>query len=312
MRYKACTAENIQFLQTCIAGDHPDKPKLAQKRFHNVSIITAWNAYKDQINKLGSDKFTNDNGQTLTTFYSKDQWAEDGKSHKQKWWKKQNSKHQNQKSNTLSPALQTALWELPYGSTEHVPGKLSICIGMPVMLHQNDATECCITKGAECAVAGWQATMGSHGKPMLETLFVELLNPPKTVKIEGLPPNVVPITWHFTKTTCKLRNDEVITVSRNQVLVLSNFSMTDYAAQGKTRSNNMVELNNCKNHQSYYTCLPRSATAEGTIILQGSDFNKITGGAHGTLQQEFYELEILDEICKIWWSASRQYRWSLT
>ena len=104
-------------------------------------------------------------------------------------------------------------------------------------------------------MAGWQASMGSHGKPMLETLFVKLSNPPKTIQIEGLPDNVVPITRWSTKTIRKLWNDQVITVSRNQVLVLPNFAKTDYAAQGRTRPDNMVELNNCRDHQSYYTCL---------------------------------------------------------
>ena len=75
--------------------------------------------------------------------------------------------------------------------------------------------------------------------------------------------------------------------------------MTDYAAQGRTRANNVVELNNCRDHQSYYTCLSQSATAEGTIILQGFHSTKITGGAHDTLQQKFCELEILDLLCKM-------------
>ena len=66
----------------------------------------------------------------------------------------------------------------------------------------------------------------------------------------------------------------------------------------KTPSN-VVELNNCRDHQSYYTCLSQSVTAEGTIILQGFDSTKITGGAHSTLQQEFRELEILDLLCKM-------------
>ena len=199
----------------------------------------------------------------------------------------------------MHPAFQNALWSLPHGSTEHIPGKLSICMGMPVMLRNNDATECCMTKGAEGTVAGWQASIGKQGKPMLDTLFVKLSNPPKLVQIEGLPLNVVPITRRSTKTVCKLWNDDVITISRNQVLVLPNFAMTDYSAQGHTRPDNVVELNNCKTHQSYYTCLSRSATADGTIILQGFDSSKITGGAPGYLRQEFWELEILDYISKM-------------
>ena len=72
-------------------------------------------------------------------------------------------------------------------------------MGMPVMLRNNDATECCMTKGAEGTVAGWQASIGKQGKPMLDTLFVKLSNPPKLVQIEGLPLNVVPITRRSTK-----------------------------------------------------------------------------------------------------------------
>src|ERR1700679_1907210 len=114
---------------------------------------------------------------------------------------------------------------------------------MPVMLCHNEATECCITKGAEGTIAGWQALMGSHGKPMLDTLFVKLLNPHKIVQFEDLPPNVVPITQHSTRIVCKMWNDDVLTVSRNEVLVLPNFAMTDYASQGHTRPDNIVELN---------------------------------------------------------------------
>src|SRR6266481_9216339 len=113
--------------------------------------------------------------------------------------------------------------------------------------------------------------MGPHGKHILNTLFVRLTNPPKEIHIDGLPLNVVPITRHSAKIMCKLWNDDVVTVSRSQIHVLLNFAMTDYAAQGRTCPDNVVELNNCKDHFSYYTCLSRSATAAGTIILQGFD-----------------------------------------
>lgn len=48
--------------------------------------------------------------------------------------------------------------------------------------------------------------------------------------------------------------------------------------------------------QSYYTALSRSSTAAGTLILQGFDAKKITGGASAALRQEFRNLEILDGI----------------
>ena len=46
--------------------------------------------------------------------------------------------------------------------------------------------------------------------------------------------------------------------------------------------------------------LSRSSTAEGTIIIQGFNPNKITCGAPGYLRQEFRELELIDEITRLW------------
>jgi hypothetical protein len=37
-------------------------------------------------------------------------------------------------------------------------------------------------------------------------------------------------------------------VSREQDLVLANFSMTDFSSQGKTYLNNPVDLNYCQSH----------------------------------------------------------------
>jgi hypothetical protein len=302
MRYKSCTPQDISFLRTRIAGKGPGDPKLAQKRFRNVSIITALNAQKDKINELGCDRFAAENNQTLTSFYSIDKWRnpDEGKGQKRHGRTNKNLVDPARKKNTLSPQLQEILWEQPHASSnKHIPAKLTLCVGMPVMLRHNDATECCITKGAEATVAGWQSTQGPAGQNVLDTLFVKLKDPPKTVKINNLPDNVVPLTRHSTATLCSLPNDDVISLSREQVLVLPNFSMTDYASQGRTRPDNVVDLNNCRTHLSYYTCLSRSANAEGTIIVQGFDPKVITGGASGYLRQEFRELELLDEITRM-------------
>src|SRR6202041_187338 len=75
--------------------------------------------------------------------------------------------------------------------------------------------------------------------------------------------------------------------------------MTDYASQVKTRPFNPVDLSNCRNHQSYCTCLSRSATATGTIIVQSFSPQMITSGGTGYLREEFCKLEILDEITKM-------------
>ena len=60
-----------------------------------------------------------------------------------------------------------------------------------------------------------------------------------------------------------------------------------------------VDLSNCRNHQSYCTCLSRSATAAGTIIVQSFSPQMITSEATGYFREEFCELEILDEITKM-------------
>jgi hypothetical protein len=300
MRYRSCTSQDIAFLRSRIAGKGPKDPKLAQKNFRNVSIITAFNSQKDKINQLGCERFAAENNQTLTSFYSIDRWKDPEESKKNKGRPKKKLVDPVRKSNVFSPQLQKALWEQPHASSnKHVPGKLTLCIGMPVMLRHNDATECCITKGAEATVVSWQSIEGPEGQTVLDTLFVKLTNPPKTVKIDGLPENVVPITRHITATMCSLPNDDEISLSRDQALVLPNFGMTDYASQGRTRPYNIADLNSCRSHQSYYTCLSRSATAEGTIIVQGFDPKIISGGASGYLRQEFRELELLDEITRL-------------
>jgi hypothetical protein len=298
MRYKSCTTEDIEFIQSRIAGKGPNKPQLAQKRFRNVSIITAFNNQRDKINELGSKRFAEDNNKPLKMFYSMDRWndniTDDSVKAKKTDSGKKNPSHNKDK---LPPYIQKILWEQPHGTSDkHVPGKLALCIGMPIMLKHNDATECCITKGAEATVVNWQTVKGPEGQDMLDTLFVKLKNPPKTIQIPNLPENIVPITRHVTTMKCYLFNDDALTISRDQSLILPNFAMTDFACQGRTRPDNVVDLSSCRSHQSYYTCLSRSASADGTILIQGFDESKIMGGTSGYLRQEFRELEILDEI----------------
>ena len=91
----------------------------------------------------------------------------------------------------------------------------------------------------------------------------------------------------------------IIEIIRDQVPVIPNFAMTDYGSQGRTRPNNVVDLQNCKNHQSVYTCLSRGSTLEGTIIVQSFHTDKLKCGIPGSLRQEFRELELLDEITKL-------------
>ena len=159
-------------------------------------------------------------------------------------------------------------------------------------------------RGHEGFVHGWQYKIGSKGQNMLDPLFIKLKDPPSCVRIPGLPKNVVPVFPTTTNVKVMLPNDEKYYINHTQVEVLVDFAMTDFASQGKTRPDNPSDLNNLRSHQLYYTALSRSATAEGTLILQGFDPKQITGGCSGALRQEFRELELLDEITRLQYIVS--------
>ena len=187
----------------------------------------------------------------------------------------------------LTKADQEALWECCPHMSNHVPAKLSLCVGMPVMIRNNEATELCVTKGQEAVVVGWDVSDGPYDRQVLETLFVQLINPPKDVQLADLPMNVIPLTKTMSSIQCKARSDQLLQIKRHQVPVLLNFAMTDYASQGKTRKYNVVDLGYSRDHQSYYTALSRSSSAAGTVLIQNFSIHKITCGISGWLRQEF-------------------------
>jgi hypothetical protein len=306
MRFGACTPDDIKYLETRIAGKGLDCPKLSDKKLRNVSIITARNVQKDHINYLGALRFAKDTGQTLTHFYSIDKWGEEADISVQKVKKRYKTK-KILLGPTIGPKIQEMLWNMHHSDTDHIPGKLSLCIGMPVMIRNNDATELCITKGQEGYVVGWQSSDGPYQSKILDTLFVKLDEPAKTVNLDGLPENVVPLTRMSKNIKCITPSGINIPINRSQIQVLPNFAMTDYACQGKTRPLNVVDLSYCHDHQSYYTCLSHSATSEGTVIVQGFNAKIITKGISGYLRQEFRELEILNEITRLKYEQQLPY-----
>jgi len=140
-----------------------------------------------------------------------------------------------------------------------------------------------VTNGAEAIVVGWNSHMITTEKQVLDTLFVRLQNPPTDIQLDDLPLNVVPISRHTISIKCELPNDNILTVSRDQVPVIPNFAMTDFASQGRTRTNSVVDLHNCCSHQSVYTCLSCSASIDAMVLVQGFDPSKVQGGLSGYL-----------------------------
>ncbi|TEB24180.1 hypothetical protein FA13DRAFT_1639025, partial [Coprinellus micaceus] len=212
MRYAACTTKDLRFLRSKIV--HTDSDLLLKDaNFRNVSIITAQNKYKDMFNVIGSKRFAADHGLDLHDFYSVDELlsAPEPGAKKRKYRRKTSSKLM------MTEPLQRQIWNITPSSTAHVAGKLSLCLGMPVMICHNDATELCITKGQEGLVAGWDSSTGPYGQNILETLYVQLINPPKNVKFEGLADNIVPIPKSKEKIYCMYKDDHQIRIEREQV-----------------------------------------------------------------------------------------------
>ena len=303
MRYKNCTTDDIEHLHR-MASSYSVSQKIQDDRFRNVSVITALNVHRDRINELGSKRFAADHGEKLISFYSKDTWPTGAKSDSMK--KQKTSINQSAQaqlhagSKDINPSLQRVLWELPPDASDHRSGALNICKGLPILIKYNEATECCVTNGAEAKVIDWISYVHPQSnKVMLKTLFVELQNPPISIQLDGLPMNVVPISPESKVITCDLPDGTQLKINRSQIPVIPNFAMTDYCSQGRTRPFNIVHLNNCRTHQSYYTCLSRSASHEGTLIVNGFNSGTITGGLSGNLRQEFRELELLDDISKL-------------
>ncbi|KAJ7784233.1 hypothetical protein B0H16DRAFT_1296328 [Mycena metata] len=242
MRYGACTERDIEFLESRVAGFRPENPKLNEKEIRNISIITARNSQKDALNRMGAERFAADTNQTLVDFYSIDRLS--ARSVDKSKWK--GSEQSDLKR--IPPSLQRKLWNAsPSTTNEFIPGKLSVCLGMPIMLRTNDATELCITKGQQAVVCGWDSSVGPSGQQVLDTLFVRLLlKAPRKIQIEGLPENVVPLVRTTTHITTLLEDDSLLSILREQVVCLLNFGMTDYTSQGMSRLKNPVELAHCK------------------------------------------------------------------
>jgi hypothetical protein len=279
MRYRKCTTEDITFLRSLQAGKRPGQPQVCAKDFRNVSVICGRHSQKDEINRLGCQKFADETGQKLTHFYSVDKWdKEKDPATKSQWGKSKFASKLKHQSNEIDYDTQQEIWKLRHGATENLAGKLLLCIEMPVMIRNNDATELYITKGQEGFVVGWQSEKRPHGKRILDTLFVKLHKPAKVIQIPGLPENVVPLVKGTKTITCAFPSDLKESIERQQVNVLTNFAMTDYASQGKSKDFNVVHLSSCYSHMSYYTCLSRSTSAAGTIIMQGFEPSIITRG----------------------------------
>jgi hypothetical protein len=214
MRYKACTQADIAFLNTLVSSKLKGRSHITEPQFRSVSIITALNSQKDEINHLGSLRFAAESKQELQHFLSLDTIPSD-ESGDNDHQNHVSGKHKRIMKHMKIPSkIQKALWEQPAcANTKWIPPKLSLCVGMPIMIRLNSATELCITKGQEAHIYSWQSSIGSDNTNILDTLFVKLIDPPTTIQLKGLPLNVVPLTRTTVSTNCRLPDDSYLMVS---------------------------------------------------------------------------------------------------
>ncbi len=301
MRYCRCTQADVMLIMSRVC--RPELGSTARKapRFHDVSVITAFNSHRDAINEVGVREFAAHRGLPLFRFHSIDKWGakQSVASIRQTQVAYDKTVDPVRTTNVVSPRLQRVLWELPSSCTGHHAGVLELCKGMPVMLKYNEATELSATNGAEAEVVDWVSHL-DRGHLVLDTLFVRLTDPANTVQIEGLEPNVIPLARSKKSVCCVLPiSDKNVYIQRDQVMVLPNFAMTDFASQGRTRPNNVVHPRYCKSHQSLYTCLSRSSTLSGTLLIDSFNPSRIRGGAGRALRKEYRELELLDHVTRL-------------
>ncbi|EPS95061.1 hypothetical protein FOMPIDRAFT_62972 [Fomitopsis schrenkii] len=299
MRYKLCTERDLQLLESRIIGSSPSAPSLSDANFRDISVITSFNVDRDAMNTEGAARFAQEHRTELHYFYSVDRWpktSEDSASLRQQQRFAKNDIRSTHGTTAIPAVIQNQLWCLPPHCTENHAGILPLCIGMPVLLKNNEATELCATNGAEGTVVGWSA-VSIREHDVLDTLFVKLKSPARDIHILNLPLNVIPLTRKTVRVMWSVGTDgSSIRWDREQISVLLNFAMTDFGSQGRTRPYNPCHLTNCRTHQSMYTCLSRSSSLKGTLLLGYFDRNKITGGNIGTLRNEFRELDMLDRL----------------
>ena len=88
----------------------------------------------DDIDKLGSLRFATETNQMLTDFFSDDKLGEDIDPSTLSSVRKKDKKSIPSSKKYLNPDMQDAVWNLRHSASEHIPGKLSLCIGLPVMI----------------------------------------------------------------------------------------------------------------------------------------------------------------------------------
>src|SRR5258705_541568 len=135
MQYKSCTPADIDFLYSRVSSTLPGRVAVTDDNFIGVPIITVLNIHKDEINAIGAERFARETGQDLIDFHS-----DDAIGSRNCCQSTQKASQKIIKLGHISDELQDHLWaQLPSENSMKIPGKLRLCLGMPVMIQTNFA-----------------------------------------------------------------------------------------------------------------------------------------------------------------------------
>ncbi|ORY40823.1 hypothetical protein BCR33DRAFT_661522, partial [Rhizoclosmatium globosum] len=249
----ACDAESIALFRTCIIGDSRCSVSLKEAGFWPVSIITTRNKKRDDINSMGEAQFSILGGEALTTLCSLDICID------------------SQKAKKFLPAsIQAAVWKLSPADTDHIPGLLKLCRGLPILIKRNLSVGSGVTNGAEGTVISWTMTEHPHfqGMQVANVIYAKLLGKYSDVVFdEILGPGIVPLVPVENYITVNVPDFGKIRILRRMHQILPNFSMSDFASQGKGRKYNIFWGEQIDRIQSLYTMASRSTDPSTTAIL---------------------------------------------
>ena len=154
MRYGKCNQQDLKWLNSRVARKGDQGPDLSKSEWKYAAVINGHNSQRDKLNEMGALRFATEIQQPLYKFYSYDTWGSESDPadpSENKGRKKAKASPQQK----ISAEVQEEIWKLSPKYTDNIPSVLVLCIGMPVMIKINEATELCVTNGQTGNVVGW-------------------------------------------------------------------------------------------------------------------------------------------------------------
>jgi hypothetical protein len=192
---------------------------------------------------------------------------------------------------------------------------IELMIGMPVMVTWNVHTELDVANGSRGIVMG----IGLHpeeGRLENDVCVWKLTHPPSYVlvkllrtkigQLQGLPPQVIPITPITKKFNITIGGSSMV-VSRTQLPITAAYAFTDYRAQGQTIAPVIVDIGRPPTGTitpfNVYVALSRAKGRDSIRLLRDFDERLLQQHPNEHLRVEDERLKKLDEETERWWKV---------